>query len=101
MSRHSDNGVNEIAEQIRSNDWSETHKNGPTAFLVTVNLMLHSPFPTIMSWRPEVVFFLTMRRFYAYCKGSGLSIRALVMHVPERFSEAWDLVVADLEACLD
>src|ERR1700678_4204310 len=53
-------GDSELAGRIRIHKWSETPL-GPIeswheTLLATVNLMLHSPFPTILSWGPEMVF---------------------------------------------
>jgi hypothetical protein len=53
-------GASEMAGRIREYDWSKTPL-GPIeewsqTLLATTNLMLHSPFPTILSWGPEMVF---------------------------------------------
>ena len=53
-------GSSEMAGRIREHDWSQTVL-GPIegwseTLLATTNLMLHSPFPTILSWGPEMVF---------------------------------------------
>ena len=53
-------GSSEMAGLIREHDWSPSPL-GPIegwseALLATANLMLHSPFPTILSWGPEMVF---------------------------------------------
>ncbi len=86
--------------RIREHDWSRTPL-GPIegwseALLATANLMLHSPFPTILSWGPEMVF------LYNDAAISTLTVKhpsALGGLYREVFHEAWDLVSADLEAC--
>jgi PAS domain S-box-containing protein len=73
----------------RIEEWSET-------LLATANLMLHSPFPTILSWGPDMVF------LYNDAAISTLTLKhpkALGGLYREVFHEAWDLVGADLEAC--
>ena len=49
-----------MAGRIREHDWSRTPlgpiEDWSETLLATVNLMLHSPFPTILSWGPEMVF---------------------------------------------
>jgi len=73
----------------RIEEWSET-------LLATANLMLHSPFPTILSWGSDMVF------LYNDAAISTLTLKhpkALGGLYREVFHEAWDLVGADLEAC--
>src|SRR5271156_3746744 len=85
---------------IRAYNWSKTPL-GPIegwseTLLATVNLMLHSPFPTILSWREEMVF------LYNDAAISTLTVKhptALGADYRDVFREAWDLVSADLEAC--
>ena len=53
-------GNSEMADRIRAHNWVATPL-GPIeewseTLVATVNLMLHSPFPTILSWGPEMVF---------------------------------------------
>ena len=53
-------GDGEMATRIRAYNWGKTSL-GPInswseTLVATVNLMLHSPFPTILSWGPEMVF---------------------------------------------
>jgi PAS domain S-box-containing protein len=58
--------------------------------------MLHSPFPTILSWGPEMVF------LYNDAAIATLTVKhpaALGRLYREVFHEAWDLVSGDLEAC--
>src|SRR6202453_335386 len=93
-------GRSEMAARIRSYGWSQTPL-GPIegwseALLATANLMLHSPFPTILSWGPEMVF------LYNDAAISTLTVKhpsALGRLYRDVFDEAWDLVSADLEAC--
>ncbi len=70
--------------------WSET-------LLATVNLMLHSPFPTILSWGPEMVFLYNDAAISTLTTKHPNVLGGLYRDV---FHEAWDLVSADLEACL-
>src|SRR5271156_2416458 len=85
---------------IRAYNWSKTPL-GPIegwseTLLATVNLMLHSPFPTVLSWGEEMVF------LYNDAAISTLTVkhpRALGADYRDVFREAWDLVRADLEAC--
>jgi PAS domain S-box-containing protein len=93
-------GSSEMAGLIREHDWSRTPL-GPIegwseALLATANLMVHSPFPTILSWGPEMVF------LYNDAAISTLTVKhpsALGRLYRDVFDEAWDLVSADLEAC--
>jgi PAS domain S-box-containing protein len=71
-------------------DWSET-------LVAAVNLMLHSPFPTILSWGPEMVF---LYNDAAISTLTGKHPNALGALYRDVFREAWELVSADLEACL-
>jgi PAS domain S-box-containing protein len=91
-------GNTEMAGRIRVHNWSKTPL-GPIegwseTLLATVNLMLHSPFPTILSWREEMVF------LYNDAAISTLTVKhpkALGAYYRDVFHEAWDLVSADLE----
>jgi PAS domain S-box-containing protein len=93
-------GNTEMAGRIRAHNWSKTPL-GPIegwseTLLATVNLMLHSPFPTILSWGEEMVF------LYNDAAISTLTVKhpkALGAYYRDVFHEAWDLVSADLEAC--
>ena len=53
-------GNSEMARRIRAFDWSKSPlgriEQWSETLLATANLMLHSPFPTILSWGPEMVF---------------------------------------------
>ena len=90
-----------MAARIRAHRWAETPL-GPIegwseTLLATVNLMLHSPFPTIIAWGPEMVF------LYNDAAIPTLTVKhpsALGGIYREVFHEAWDLVSADLEGCL-
>ena len=93
-------GNTEMAGRIRVHNWSGTPL-GPIegwseTLLATVNLMLHSPFPTILSWGEEMVF------LYNDAAISTLTVKhpkALGADYHDVFREAWDLVRADLEGC--
>jgi PAS domain S-box-containing protein len=94
-------GHSEMAARIRAYDWSKTPlgaiEDWSETLLAIVNLMLHSPFPTILSWGSEMVF------LYNDAAISTLTVKhpkALGGLYREVFHEAWDLVSGDLEACL-
>src|SRR5580700_712538 len=94
-------GNSEMAARIRAHRWSETPL-GPIegwseTLLATVNLMLHSPFPTILSWGPEMVFLYNDAAISTLTTKHPGALGSLYRGV---FPEAWDLVCADLEACL-
>jgi PAS domain S-box-containing protein len=94
-------GHSEMAARIRASNWSKTPL-GPTedwseTLLATVNLMLHSPFPTILSWGPEMVFLYNDAAISTLTAKHPNALGGLYREV---FREAWDLVSADLEACL-
>src|SRR6204780_3934678 len=93
-------GHSEMAALIRAHNWPKTPlgaiEDWSETLLATVNLMLHSPFPTILSWGPEMVF------LYNDAAISTLTVKhpkALGGLYRDVFHEAWDLVSADLEAC--
>jgi PAS domain S-box-containing protein len=91
----------EMAERIRAHHWSAT-PIGPIeewseTLVATVNLMLHSPFPTILSWGPEMVFLYNDAGIPTLMGKHPSALGALYRDV---FREAWDLVSADLEGCL-
>jgi PAS domain S-box-containing protein len=93
-------GTSEMASRIRAFDWSRTPL-GPIegwseTLLATANLMLHSPFPTILSWGPEMVFLYNDAAISTLTVKHPSALGALYRNV---FHEAWDLVGADLEAC--
>jgi len=94
-------GSSQMAQRIREHDWLNTPlgpiEDWSETLLATTNLMLHSPFPTILSWGPEMVF------LYNDAAISTLTVKhpsALGGLYRDVFHEAWDLVGADLEACL-
>jgi len=94
-------GQSEMAARIRAFDWHMSPL-GPIegwsdTLLATVNLMLHSPFPTILSWGPEMVFLYNDAAVSTLTTKHPGALGALYRDV---FREAWDLVSADLEACL-
>ena len=93
-------GNSEMAGRIRAFNWSKSPLGPMEAWsetlLATANLMLHSPFPTILSWGPDMVF------LYNDAAISTLTVKhpkALGGLYRDVFHEAWDLVGADLEAC--
>jgi PAS domain S-box-containing protein len=93
-------GSGEMARRIRAHDWTAT-PIGPIegwseTLIATVNLMLHSPFPTILSWGPEMVFLYNDAGIPTL---AGKHPEALGGLYHEVFREAWDLVSDDLEAC--
>ena len=94
-------GNSELANRIRAHDWSASPlgpiENWSETLLATVNLMLHSPFPTILSWGPEMVFLYNDAAISTLTAKHPSALGALYRDV---FHEAWDLVRADLEACL-
>ncbi len=71
-------------------DWSET-------LIATINMALHSPFPTIVAWGPEMVFLYNDAGIPTL---AGKHPQALGGFYRDVFREAWDLVKDDLEACL-
>jgi PAS domain S-box-containing protein len=93
-------GQSEMAALIRAYKWSTTPlgpiEDWSETLLATVNLMLHSPFPTILSWGPEMVFLYNDAAISTLTAKHPNALGALYRDV---FHEAWDLVSADLEAC--
>jgi PAS domain S-box-containing protein len=94
-------GQSEMAARIRAYNWSLTPlgpiEDWSETLLATVNLMLHSPFPTILSWGPEMVFLYNDAAISTLTAKHPSALGGLYRDV---FHEAWDLVSADLEACL-
>src|SRR5277367_2341747 len=93
-------GDSEMADRIRAHNWSATPL-GPIeqwseTLVATVNLMLHSPFPTILSWGPEMVFLYNDAGIPTL---AGKHPKALGGLYRDVFHEAWDLVSADLKGC--
>ena len=94
-------GNTEMTNRIRAHNWAATPL-GPVehwseTLIATVNLMLHSPFPTILSWGPEMVFLYNDAAIPTLMGKHPGALGDLYRKV---FYEAWDLVSADLEACL-
>jgi PAS domain S-box-containing protein len=93
-------GNSEMSGRIRAHDWSKTAlgpiEDWSETLLTTANLMLHSPFPTILSWGPEMVFLYNDAAISTLTVKHPTALGGLYRNV---FREAWDLVGADLEAC--
>jgi PAS domain S-box-containing protein len=94
-------GPGEMAARIRAYNWSTTPlgsiEDWSETLLAMVNLMLHSPFPTILSWGPEMVFLYNDAAIPTLTVKHPKALGGVYRDV---FHEAWDLVGADLEACL-
>jgi len=93
-------GNTEMTNRIRSHNWAATPL-GPVehwseTLIATINLMLHSPFPTILSWGPEMVFLYNDAAIPTLMGKHPTALGDLYRNV---FQEAWELVSADLEAC--
>jgi PAS domain S-box-containing protein len=93
-------GNSEMAGRIRAFNWSKTPlrsmKEWSETLIAVTNLMLHSPFPTILSWGPEMVFLYNDAAISTLTKKHPAALGGLYREV---FQEAWDLVGGDLEAC--
>jgi PAS domain S-box-containing protein len=93
-------GNTDMTNRIRAHNWAATPlgplENWSETLIATVNLMLHSPFPTILSWGPEMVF---LYNDAAIPTLMGKHPNALGDLYRKVFYEAWDLVSDDLEAC--
>jgi len=93
-------GDSEMAGLIRAHNWAETPlgpiEDWSETLLATVNLMLHSPFPTILSWGPDMVFLYNDAAISTLTVKHPAALGGLYRDV---FHEAWDLVSGDLEAC--
>lgn len=93
-------GNSEMTNRIRAYDWAATTLGAVTdwseTLVATVNLMLHSPFPTILSWGSEMVFLYNDAAIPTLMGKHPSALGDLYRNV---FHEAWDLVSADLEAC--
>jgi len=89
-----------MADRIRAHDWAATIlgpiEDWSETLVATVNLMLHSPFPTILSWGPEMVFLYNDAGIPTLMGKHPTALGGLYHEV---FHEAWDLVGDDLEAC--
>jgi PAS domain S-box-containing protein len=93
-------GLSEMAGRIRAHNWAGTPlgpiEDWSETLLATVNLMLHSPFPTILSWGPKMVFLYNDAAISTLTAKHPAALGGLYRDV---FHEAWDLVSGDLEAC--
>ncbi len=94
-------GQSEMAARIRAHNWAQTPlgpiEDWSETLLATTNLMLHSPFPTILSWGPEMVFLYNDAAISTLTTKHPGALGSLHCDV---FREAWELVSADLEGCL-
>jgi PAS domain S-box-containing protein len=94
-------GHSEMADRIRDHKWSETPlgpiEDWSETLLANVNLMLHSPFPTVIAWGPEMVFLYNDAAIPTLAGKHPGALGALYQDV---FHEAWHLVKDDLDACL-
>ena len=93
-------GVGEMAGRIRAHDWSATPL-GPLdgwseTLIASINLMLHSPSPTALSWGTEMVLLYNDAAIPTLMEKHPHSLGRSCREV---FSEAWDVVGADFEAC--
>jgi PAS domain S-box-containing protein len=90
-----------MAGRIRANNWSKTPlgpiESWSETLLATVNLMLHSPSPTVLCWGEKMVF---LYNDAAISSLTGKHPTALGTDYRDVFREAWHLVSADWEACL-
>jgi PAS domain S-box-containing protein len=93
-------GDSEMAVLIRAFDWARTPlgtiEDWSETLLASVNLMLHSSFPTILSWGTEMVFLYNDTAISTLTAKHPAALGDLYRNV---FREAWDLVSGDLEAC--
>ena len=93
-------GNTDMTNRIRAHNWAATPlgplEHWSETLIATVNLMLHSPFPTILSWGPEMVFLYNDAAIPTLMGKHPNALGDLYFNV---FREAWDLVSADLEAC--
>jgi PAS domain S-box-containing protein len=93
-------GNSEMADRIRIHNWAATPlgsiEDWSETLVATVNLMLHSPFPTILSWGAEMVFLYNDAAIPTLTGKHPTALGGLYRDV---FHEAWTLVSADLAAC--
>ena len=84
-------GTSEMAGRIRAYDWSKTPlgriEEWYETLLATANLMLHSPFPTILSWGPEMVFLYNDAAISTLAAKHPWALGGLYREV---FHEAWN-----------
>jgi PAS domain S-box-containing protein len=93
-------GNSEMAGRILDYNWAATSlgaiEEWSETLVATVNLMLHSPFPTILSWGPEMLFLYNDAAISTLTTKHPAALGGLYRDV---FREAWHLVSADLKAC--
>ncbi|WP_254061317.1 hypothetical protein [Granulicella sp. L60] len=93
-------GNSEMADRIRIHNWAATPlgfiEDWSETLVATVNLMLHSPFPTILSWGEEMVFLYNDAAIPTLTGKHPTALGGLYRDI---FHEAWSLVSADLAAC--
>lgn len=95
-------GSGEMADLIRSKDWSVTAlgaiETWSETFLATVNILLLSPFSFAIYWGPELTLFYNdaYRPFLG-----GKHPQALGATGPMVWSEAWDTLGPPIQAALD
>ena len=93
-------GNTDMTNRIRAHNWAATPlgplEHWSETLIATVNLTLHSPFPTILSWGPEMVFLYNDAAIPTLMGKHPSALGDLYCNV---FREAWDLVSPDLDAC--
>src|ERR1700728_1243830 len=93
-------GPSEMADRIRAFNWAATPlgpiESWSETLLATVNLMLHSPFPTVLCWGAEMVFLYNDAAISTLAAKHPSALAGLYRDV---FHEAWDLVSGDMETC--
>jgi len=93
-------GKSEMSDLIRAHNWADTllgaAEGWSETLVATVNLILHSPFPTVLLWGPEMVFLYNDAAIPAL---RGKHPNPLGNRYRDVFHEAWVLVRADIEAC--
>ena len=99
---HSIIGSGEMATLIRAHNWAGTSL-GPAlhwsqTLIATVNLVLQSPFPTILAWGPDLVLLYNDAAIPTLAAKHPGALGALYQNV---FHEAWDAVGPDVLACLN
>jgi PAS domain S-box-containing protein len=93
-------GSTEMADRIRAHNWAATPlgpmEDWSETLVATINLMLHSPFPTILLWGPQMVFLYNDAGIPILIGKHPNALGGLYRDV---FHEAWGQVSGDLEAC--
>ncbi len=95
-------GSGEMADRIRSLDWTVTAlgsvETWPDALLASVNSMLSSQFPTVVLWGPDMITFYND----AYSPLMGNKHPAgLGRSARDVWTEAWHLIGAQFESVLE